>query len=75
MLQLKEETPPLETVDCCLRKSKKIVSTGEIISCPLAKLSSLFEKCFSRISVTVSTSRKINLIKKHLRENSFQLAE
>ena len=46
MFQLKEKMLPLATVDCCLRKWKKIVPTSQIISCPLAKLSSFFEKLF-----------------------------
>ena len=54
MLQLKEKMPPLATVDCCLRKWKKIVSISQIISCPLAKLSSFFENCFPRIPIIVS---------------------
>ena len=66
MLQLKEKMPPLATADCCVRIWKKVVSTGQIISCPPAKLSSFFEKCFPRIPIMVSTSRKITLIKKHV---------
>ena len=65
MLQVKERMPPLTTADCCVRKWKKVVSTGQIISCPPAKLSSFFEKCFPRIPIMVSTSRKTTLIKKY----------
>ena len=46
MFQLKEKMLSLAAVDCCLRKWKNIVPTSQIISCPLAKLSSFFEKLF-----------------------------
>ena len=58
--------PSLATVECYLRKWKKTVSTSQIISCPLAKLSSFFEKCSPSIPIMISTIRKLTLIKKHV---------
>ena len=38
MFQLKKKLLPLAAVDCCLRKWKKMVSTSQEISCPLAEI-------------------------------------
>ena len=46
MFHLKEKVLPLATVDCCLRKWKKIISTSQINSCPPVKLCFLW-KLFS----------------------------
>ena len=43
---------------------KKMVSNSREISCPIARISFFFENCFLLISIMVSTSRKIVLIKK-----------
>ena len=45
---------------------KKMVSTSQKISCPLARISSFFENYFLVITIIVSNSNKIILTKKIL---------
>ena len=49
---------------------KKMISTNQKISCPLARMSPFSQNCFFLIPIMVSTSSAIALAKKHCFHNA-----